>query len=103
MSFHFRYEGCDVDIDDVPLARYAEIEKATGVEWYRLQRSPLAFAAAGEQLAKVCAEIGGVSLPPLTPRLLVEVFELVDEPNLPAEYSDGMPDPKAEGSEPATT
>lgn len=103
MSFHFRYEGCDVDIDDVPLASYAEIEKATGVEWYRLQRSPLLFADAGEMLAKVCAGIAGVTLPPLTPRLLVDVFELVEAENRPTEYDDGMPDPKAPVTDQETT
>jgi len=103
MSFHFRYGGADVDIDDVSLATYAAIEKETGVEWYRLQRSPLLFAAAGEMLAKACAGVAGVDLPPLTPRQFVDVFELVDEENRPVEYDDGMPVPKAQASEPETT
>lgn len=103
MSFHFKYEGADVDIDDVPLSVYAQIEKETDVSWFQLQRSPLRYADAGERLAKACARIAGVELPELTPRLLVEVFDLVEGENRPSEYQEGMPDPKAEGSEPVTT
>jgi hypothetical protein len=102
MSFHFRFEGHDVDIDDVPLARYAEIEKETGTRWFQLQRSPFQHAAAGEMLAKACADIAGVELPPLTPRLFVDVFELVEAENRPTEFEEGVPDPKAEGSDLAT-
>ena len=102
-SFHFRYEGHDVDIDDVPLSVYAEIEKVTTVRWFDLQRSPVRYADAGAMLAKACADIAGVELTTLTPRLFVDVFELVDAENRPTEYDDGMPDPKATASDQGTT
>ena len=103
MPFHFKYDGKQVDIDDVPLSVYADIEDATKVTWYQLSAAPARYARAAELLAKECAKIVGVTLPPLTPAMLVDVFDLVEEPNRPVEYTDGMPDPKAEGSEPGTT
>lgn len=101
-SFHFQFEGHDVDIEDVPLGKYADIETKTSVRWFDLQRSPLRHAAAGEMLAKACAEIAGVTLPdPLTPRVFVELFKLIEDDNLPI-YEDGIPDPKAGDTEPET-
>ena len=104
MPVMFRLEGQELDLDDVPLATYAEIEKTTSVPWYRLSNAPMAYAAAGEMLARKCAEQLGLKLPqPLTPKKMVEIFEVVDEPNLPTEYTEGIPDPKAEGPDKETT
>lgn len=103
MPIMFKLDGQELDIDDVPLSVYAEIEKATDVPWYRLAANPMQHAAAGEQLAKACAKQLGVDLPAMTPKVLVQVFEIVTGDNRPTEYSEGMPDPKAEGSEPETT
>lgn len=103
MPVVFKREGKTVDIDDIPLAIYGEIQKETGIAWYELTTSPVRHAIAGEMLAKECAKVAGVELPPLTPRLLVEVFEVVNESNTPTEYEDGMPDPKAKGSDQETS
>lgn len=103
MPIVFKYDDQSVDIEEVPLAVYGEIEKQTKVPWYDLAASPMRHAVAGELLAKECAKIAGVDLPPLTPRLLVKVFDVVKESNVPTEFEDGMPDPKAKGSEPETT
>lgn len=103
MGFKFIHDGKSMDIDDVPLSVYATIEAETKVAWYDLCLSPARHAAAGEQLAKACAQRLGVELPELTPRLLVEVFKFDQEESRPTEWSDGMPDPKAQDSEPETT
>ena len=104
MPVMFKYEGVEIDIDDISMETYAEIEKATSVAWYRLTQAPGAHAAAGPMLARKCAELLGVTLPdPITPRIMVTLFEVVDEPNRPSEFSDGMPDPKAPASETETT
>jgi hypothetical protein len=104
MPLMFRYDGAEMDLDDLPMEDYAAIEKTTSVPWYRLTQSPMAHAAAGPMLAKRCAEILGVTLPdPITPKVLVGLFEVVDEPNLPTEYQDGIPNPKAAGSGQETT
>lgn len=103
MPIIFSHNDHELDIDDVPLSVYAEIEKAHGVPWYKLTANPMQFAAAGEALAKACATQVGVELPALTPKLLVKLFEVRTGENRPTEYDEGMPDPKAKGSEPETT
>lgn len=101
MPILFKFDGKELDIDDVSMDTYAAIEKATSVPWYRLTQSPMAHAAAGSQLARACAELVGVVLPdPITPKIMVTLFDVVaDEPSRPTEYTDGMPDPKAADSD----
>ncbi len=104
MPIVFTHDDQTIDLDDVPLHIYAEIEKTTEVPWWRLTAAPQLSADAGQLLAQKCAELVGVKLPnPLTPRVIVQLFQKVDEENRPTEYDDGIPDPKAKGSEPATT
>ena len=104
MPIMFKFDDKTLDVDDVPMETYAAIEKATSISWYRLTQSPMAHAAAGPMLARRCAEMLGVTLPdPITPKILVTLFEVVEEENRPTEYSDGMPDPKALDIELGTT
>ena len=104
MPMMFVWDDQSIDIDDVPMEDYAAIEKTTSIPWYRLTQSPMSHAAAGPMLARKCADILGVTLPdPITPKILVTLFDAVEEPNLPTEFTDGMPDPKAQGSEVETT
>ncbi len=103
MPWQFSYEDHKVFIDDLPLDKFVEIEKETGIEWFRLSRSPLLYAEAGKMVAEACAELAGVEMPPLTPRTFSDLFDLVDEPESPTEFTDGVPDPKAPDTEPGTT
>lgn len=105
MPIMFKFDDKTLDVDDVPMEAYAAIEKATSISWYRLTQSPMAHAAAGPMLARRCADILGVTLPdPITPKVLVKLFEVVeDEANRPTEYTDGMPDPKAQDTDLGTT
>lgn len=105
MGIEFRYDGKSIDLDDMPLDVYVRIETETKVPWFQVSAAPAMNAAAGQMLAVECAKHLQVDLPsPLTPRLLVKLFEPTgDRDNRPAEFEDGMPDPKVEGSEPATT
>lgn len=103
MPIIFHHDDHELDVDDVPLSVYAEIEKSTGVAWYQLTANPMRHAAAGEELAKACAKQLGVELPALTPKLLVKVFEIRQGENRPTEFDEGMPDPKAPDSDQATT
>lgn len=103
MPILFVHDGKEFDIDDVPLADYAQIERDHGTPWWKLCANPMQYAGAGEALARICARLAGVDLPTLTPRLLVKLFEVRAGENRPTEYNDGMPDPKAQGSGPETT
>jgi hypothetical protein len=105
MPVFFVFDGKRLDIDDIPLDDYANIQTETGLQWWQLAPNPLAHAKGGQLLAQAAARICEVTLPdPLTPRLLVEIFKVETEatPNIATEFTDGIPDPKAE-DEPATT
>lgn len=102
MPFEFRSGGKSVDIEDIPLDVYVKIEAETEIPWYRLTSAPARYAKAGSLLAKACADHLGVECPTLTPKSLVTMFELVEEPNTPTQYEDGMPDPKAADTGQAT-
>ena len=101
-GFEFTHDGKSIGLDDVPLSVYADIEKETGVAWFDLSVSPMRYAAAGAMLAAACAKQLGVELPEMTPRTLVDVFNLRESESRPTEWTDGMPDPKAEDSDPET-
>lgn len=104
MPIVFTYDDQTLDVDDVPMDVYADIQKRTGVEWYQLSARPMAHAAAGQMLARECAQLLGVELPDkLTPKLFVKLFDVVEEPNLPTEFEEGMPDPLVRGSDQETT
>lgn len=103
MPVIFQYDGHELDVDDLPLDKYIEIEAATSVPWYELASNPLRYASGGTALAKACAAHLGVELPAITPRLFIDLFDRRAEENRPTEYDEGMPDPKAKGSEPETT
>ncbi len=104
MPIYFVHDGARIDTDDIPLEKYAEIHAATGLEWWQLTTNPMRHSKAGEMLARAAAAQAGVVVPDvLTPRLLVDMFKLEGaEPDIASEFTDGIPDPKAE-DEPATT
>lgn len=97
MPWIFSYDGHDVDIEDLPLTVYAEIQKTTGVAWYEVGSQPMKDPGAAIMLADACADAAGVELPTLTPKLLVSLFAFRADENRPEQYVDGVPDPKAQG------
>ncbi len=104
MPIIFVHDGHELDIDDLPLDTYIELEASTSMQWHQLASNPLRTAKGGSALAQACAAHLGIELPPLTPRLLVDLFDMrPNEPNRPTQYQDGVPDPKAKGSDPETT
>lgn len=105
MAVYFTHDGKELDVDDVPMDVYADIEKKTGIAWYRLTQAPAGHAAAGPLLAQRCADMLEVVLPdPITPKVLVDLFDVrEDDVTVPSEFEDGMPDPKAEGIDRETT
>lgn len=103
MPIIFKYEGQELDVDDVPLETFATLEEKHGVAWYNLGSMPMRYAAAGEALARECAKIVGVTLPEkITPKLFVKLFEVTEVPNMPTEWEDGMPVPLPEAADQPT-
>ena len=93
-------DGRLVRCDDLPLEVYANIADKTGIHWHQLLNAPIRQERAGELLYRAACE--SVQVPPkaLSVREFADVFELVED-DLPVEFTDGIPDPKADG--PATT
>lgn len=104
MPIMFTHPDCDqFDIEDLPLSVYAEIEAETGVTWFNLASAPFRYAKAGEMLIRRCAAVKGVKVDEeITPKSFINYFEVVDEPNQPVEWTDGMPDPLSEGPDSGT-
>lgn len=89
-----------IDIEDIPMSVYAEIEAATGVGWIELLSAPLQKAAASVMLIEAAAKILGVDCPELNPRTFLASFTVDDdtdsrpeayEGGLPVAGSDGLP------------
>ena len=84
--------GKAIDIEDIPMSVYAEIETATGVGWFTLLVNPLRHAAASVMLIEAAAKILEVDCPPLNPKTFLSTFEVVaDADSRPEAYEDGLP------------
>lgn len=103
MPIIFKSGGKSLDIEDLPLDIYIDIESACSIRWYELISNPYRNPKAGKMLAEAAAKHLDVELPPLTPKTLTEVFVAEVAENRPQSFTDGQPDPKAQASDPATT
>lgn len=83
-----------IRLADLPLERLADIEKQTGLDWYVVIRRPRKLAQHAIPVYEHCCAEMGAEPETLTGRMLVDVFEIVDE-DLPDMYQAGIP--KAEG------
>ncbi len=97
-------------VDDLPLDRWAKIEKQTGIGWAEaLSVNDKGFgvlvanaAVAVAVVAEVC-DILAAEMPVLTVGTIGDVFRFELKANVPEQFVDGAPDPKASGTGPATT
>lgn len=94
----------DYDVEELPIDRWIQIQKATGKQWHEcLSKTLLADAAVGKAVLEACAAETGATLPALTVKTMLTLFRFDDRENTPTQYNEGIPDPKATGSDPATT
>lgn len=103
MPWIFEYDGKSIDIEDLPLSVYADIQKETGTFWAEVGASPFRNPQAALMLIDACSAELGVEVPTVTPKTLVTLFRLDETPNRPEQYQDKLPDPKAADSDQATT
>ena len=102
MSFAVNTPGGQVQLMDLPLEVLEQLESDTGRRWSQLLTAPGWDAKSIRCIyAAACAQVGAEPKA-LTPRDLLSedavIVEVSDD--LPTSYSDGMPDPKAEGETP---
>ena len=103
MPFYFKHSGKQIDLEDLPLTRWVTIQEQTGRQWHEvLGANVLGDAKVASAVAEQAAAELGIELPALSLRQMLDVIVFQPADNLPAEYQDGIPDPKAAATEPAT-
>jgi hypothetical protein len=85
-------DGKSIATEDVPFAVYRDIEQETGIPWTDVWGAPLSNATAGVLFLEAVAQILGVELPPLTPKVIMGICTRDDEAeSRPEAYEDGLP------------
>jgi hypothetical protein len=103
MPFYFRHSDKQLDLEDLPLDRWITIQDKTGRQWHEvLGANILGDVKVSAAVVAECAAHLGIEVPTPSLRQMLEMIVFVQSDNLPAEYQDGIPDPKAAGTEPAT-
>jgi len=104
MPFYYNHPGGKFDLEDLPLERWVTIQSATGMSWPDILTGKVLGDAKVAQVVvgEVCAHLG-ITAPTLTIRTLLESVTFEAKENVPEQYNDGVPDPKASASAPVTT
>ena len=112
MRYVVRTDGVEFTWDDLTLAEWGRIEKATGVPWYdvhplhhALHAHPVlveALARAGVSRLEAQKRVDAMTSSEVLDRIKLEPYEDDDRPS---EYQDGVPviDPKAAPAASVTT
>lgn len=102
-AYYFKWDGKELCIQDLPLAVFEEIERETSVGYPALIANPFrATSQAQRMLIEQCALVLELTLPPVTPRLALKVFDLGPDV-VPDLFQNGVAVPKASASETTTT
>lgn len=105
MPFYYVNGSTEFDIEELPLDRWIEIQKVTGKEWHQcLNRTLFGNLLVAKAVLEACAAETSTTLP--SPMKIKDVLQLLSHrqaENTPSQYNEGVPDPKAKGSEPETT
>lgn len=105
MPFVYCNAGVEFDIEELPLDRWIEVQKATGLQWHQcLTQNMLGDVTVAKAVLAACAAETGTTLPErITVKTMIDLIQWREGENTPQQYTEGIPDPKASGSEPATT
>ncbi len=104
MPFMFKHADKQLDLEDLPLERWITIQQSTGKQWHEvLGATVLGDVQVASAVITECAAHLGIQMPALSLREMLNVIVFITSDNLPGEFTDGIPDPKASAIEPATT
>lgn len=105
MPFVYVNAGVEFDIEELPLDRWIEVQKETGLQWHQcLTQNLLGDVQVAKAVLTACAAETGTTLPArITVRTMIDLIQFRPAENTPQQFNEGIPDPKASGSEPATT
>lgn len=104
MPFYYNYPSGKLDLEDLPLDRWITIQSETGLQWHEVLSgvSIVDAKVATVVVREACGHLG-IEVPTLTLRTLLKAITFEQAENVPEQYNDGVPDPKAKASEPVTT
>lgn len=109
MTIYYRSGDTRFDLEKLSINDLITIQDATGKMWHQaFSRGTLVGdLKVAKAVIEQCAKRTNTPTPDFDVininDLLGGVFEVDDGDNRPSEFTDGMPDPKAPGSEPETT
>lgn len=105
MPFYYVNDGAEFDVEELPLEAWIEVQRATGRQWHEcIGRQLLADVTVAKAVLAECAKATGTSLPAkITVKTLLQIFQHRDGENRPEGFNEGIPDPKATDTDPATT
>lgn len=99
----FTCDGVEYDVEDLPIERWIQVQKQTGLKWHECLGQPLlGDMTVAKAVLEACAAETGVTLPKLTVKAVVKLFRFDVADSVPA-VEDGQPDPKAADTAQATT
>jgi hypothetical protein len=90
--------GKSINVEDVPLSVFADIEKETGISWTDIWGAPAANATSAVMFLEAVAQILGVECPELTPKTIMQIFHVEDGDHIPEAYDGGLPATMPDGS-----
>lgn len=104
MPFYFQHDGHKVNLEDLPLDRWITIEKECDEPWPEILSGKVIgdSLVAKAVIGQACEHLG-IPTPQLTLRNVVDMITFERDESVPEQFNDGIPDPKAQASEPATT
>lgn len=105
MPFYFTHADKKLNLEDLPLDRWIAIQEQTGFTWADILSGGTIVGDA-KVVRAVVKEVSahlGVEPPEMTLRGAVDVITFETGETLPAEFADGIPDPKATDTEAETT
>lgn len=105
MPFHYVNGAVSFDVEDLPLDAWIEVQNQTGKQWHEcVGRGLLADVKVAKAVLEQCARVTGTTLPDvLTVKTVLELFQHREAENRPVGFNEGIPDPKAKGSDQVTT
>lgn len=106
MPFYYQHpDKPRLDLDDLPLDSWIAIQDATGKTWPQMiGANTIGDAKVARAIVDACCKHLGVEPPAnLSLRAMLEVLTYDrDTETVPTQFEDGLPDPKATGSDQAT-
>ena len=104
MPFYFHHADKRVALDDLPLEHWITIQEATGRQWPDiLTRDVVGDVKVAQAVIGEACKYLGIEPPKLTLKSMLEAITFEAAENIPEQFNDGVPDPKASASEPVTT